>query len=215
MHHSSRDTPRSGERSHNTSSLDVSQLGDLVQYYLQASLAASTKRTYAAGQRRYLSFCSNTKVAPLPTLEITLCKFVAFLAHENVKHQTIKTYLSAVRNLQITAGHGDPFQQSMPLLEYVLRGIKSDQAKKSPSPRRTRLPIMSEIMLKIRSAWEKDAANRDHVMLWAACSSCFFGFLRSGEIAIPSAKDYDPGAHLSYGDVHWTATQPPQLYKWR
>ena len=27
----------------------VSQLGDLVQYYLQASLAASNKRTYAAG----------------------------------------------------------------------------------------------------------------------------------------------------------------------
>ena len=150
--HLSRNTPRTGERSHNTSSLDVSQLGDLVQYYLQASLAASTKRTYAAGQRRYLSFCSNTKVAPLPTLEITLCKFVAFLAHENLKHQTIKTYLSAVRNLQITAEHGDPFQQSLPLLEYVLRGIKSDQAKKSPSPRRTRLPITPEIMLKIRSA---------------------------------------------------------------
>ena len=116
---------------------------------MQVSLAASTKRTYASGQRRYLSFCSNTKVAPLPTLETTLCKFVAFLAHENLKHQTIKTYLSAVRNLQITAGHGDPFQQSLPLLEYVLRGIKSDQAKKSPSPRRTRLPIKKENCLRV------------------------------------------------------------------
>ena len=114
MQHPSRNTPRSGERSHN-SSLDISQLGDLVQYCLRASLAASTNRTYPAGQRRYWSFCRNTQVAPLPTLETTLCKFVAFLAHENLKHQTIKTYLSAVRNLQIIAGLGDPFQQSLPI----------------------------------------------------------------------------------------------------
>ena len=38
-------------------------------------------------------------------------------------------------------------------------------------------------------------------MLWAACTTCFFGFLRSGEIVTPSQKEYDPGVHLSYGDV--------------
>ena len=83
---------RNGERSHN-SSLDISQLGDLVQYCLRASLAASTNRTYPVGQRRYWSFCRNTQVAPLPTLEMKLCKFVAFLAHEKLKYQTIKIYI--------------------------------------------------------------------------------------------------------------------------
>lgn len=50
-------------------------------------------------------------------------------------------------------------------------GKSRDQAKKSPSPRRTRLPITPEIMLlKICS----DAANMNHVMLWVAFCTCFF-----------------------------------------
>ena len=48
-------------------------------------------------------------------------------------------------------------------------------------------------------------------MLWAACCTCFFGFLRSGEITIPSVKDYDPGAHLSYGDVTLDSNTTPSI----
>ena len=38
-------------------------------------------------------------------------------------------------------------------------------------------------------------------MIWAACCMCFYGFLCSGEITVPSRASYDPGAHLSQGDV--------------
>ena len=38
-------------------------------------------------------------------------------------------------------------------------------------------------------------------MLWAACCLCYFGFLRAGEICVPSASEYDVGAHLSYCDI--------------
>ena len=30
---------------------------------------------------------------------------------------------------------------------------------------------------------------------------CFYGFLRSREITVPSRTSYNPGAHLSQGDV--------------
>ena len=53
----------------------------------------------------------------------------------------------------------------------------------------------------MRSIWERDPHNFDHIMLWAACTLCFFGFLRSGEISVPSDNCYDPGAHLSLTDV--------------
>ena len=35
--------------------------------------------------------------------------FVAFLALQGVKHQTSKSYMSALRHMQIEAGLGDPF----------------------------------------------------------------------------------------------------------
>ena len=67
-----------------------------------------------------------------------------FLGKDNLKHQTIKTYLSAVRHMDIVAGKGDPFKEDMPLLEYTMRGIKGDQARNSESvPCCTRLPITS------------------------------------------------------------------------
>ncbi len=64
--------------------------------------------------------------------------------------------------------------------------------------------------MKIRAVWEKDPSNFDHIMLRAACCTCFLEFLRSGEISVPSDHDYDPGAHLSYGDVTLDNLRDPQ-----
>lgn len=38
-------------------------------------------------------------------------------------------------------------------------------------------------------------------MIWAACTLAFFGFLRIGEMTVPSKSAYDPGVHLSLKDV--------------
>ena len=50
-------------------------------------------------------------------------------------------------------------------------------------------------------------------MLWAACCMCFFGFLRSGEITVPSLKEYDPEGHLSVGDVALDSHQDPLVVR--
>ena len=64
-----------------------------------------------------------------------------------------------------------------------------------------RLPITPRILRQMRSVWEKKPHDHDAIMLLAACCTCFFGFLRSGEITVSSMKEYDPEAHLSEGDV--------------
>ena len=55
-------------------------------------------------------------------------------------------------------------------------------------------------MLKLKSIWLSNPSP-DNIMLWAAASLCFFGFLRAVEITIPSDQGFDPGAHLTISDV--------------
>ena len=59
--------------------------------------------------------------------------------------------------------------------------------------------------------WNRDPCNPDLIMLWVACTTCFFGFLRSGEIVVPSAREFDPGVHLSFGDVTLDNLEDPQV----
>lgn len=97
----------------------------------------------------------------------------------------------------------------MPILEYLLRGVKLEQAKHSPDAARTRLPVTPTILRRLRMELEKDHSKWENIMLWAACCTCFFGFLRSGEITVPTQNDYDSSTHLSYGDVLFDSKASP------
>ena len=50
---------------------------------------------------------------------------------------------------------------------------------------------------------------------WRVDSMCFFGFLRAGEVVVPSAAYYDPAVHLSHGDVRAENTASPQYLEIR
>ena len=109
------------------------------------------------------------------------------------KHSSIIGYLSAIRRMQIVKGLGDLFAASWPLLEYTLYGIKLRLAKRRDTHAKQRLPITPDILRKLKSS----RYCADFIMLWAASCTCFFGFLRSGEVTVPLMKEYDPEGHLS------------------
>ena len=195
--------------------MDVRRLEEMVGEYVGESIAPSTARVYAVGQRRYLSFCRDSKLLPVPTSEHKLCLFVAHLASEGLQHSSIKGYLSAIRRLQIVQGLGDPFVASWPLLECELRGIKMKQAKKGASRPATRLLITPDMLRLLRKQWEKESHDPNCIMLWAACCTCFFCFLRSGEITVPSMAEYDADYHLSEGDVMLDSISKPTVVEVR
>ena len=153
--------------------LDLSNLQSAVHRYYHQGLATSTQKSYQAGQKHYLSCCSQAKRPPLPTSEQILLMFVSHLAQEGLAHTSIKVYLSAVRNLHISAGLHIQFTKALtPRLELVMKGIKKDKAKTTPSC--PRLPITVEIMAKIKKVLHGTHKEHDSIMLWAACCLAFF-----------------------------------------
>ena len=178
-----------------------------VSLYLGKALAPSTLRFYHTGQCHYIAFCQDANFQPLPLSEHTLCIFVAHLASEGLTHQTIKSYLSALRHYHIMSGRGDPF--IVPLLQYVLRGIK-----RSPThaPRQPRLPITPAILRLLKFVWSPLAvSDPDYIMLWAACCLGFFGFMRAGEFTATSVGDFDPSTSLCISDMSVDDRENPSM----
>ena len=188
----------------------MSILEQNVQHYLQSALSANTKRSYASSNKRFIDFCSSSGMQPYPASETALCQFAAHLGKQHLKHQSIKCYLSGVRFCQIMQTNCDPFLKDMPRLKYVLRGIKLEEAKEgNRSP--PRLPVTPAILLKIQGILLQNPSDFDNIMLWAAFLLCFFGFLRSGEITIPSLQSYDPSVHLNFSDIATDNLLPPNI----
>ena len=133
---------------------------------------------YRSAQQRYLKFCNEKHLFPIPTSENVICYYVSSLASDcQLKHQTIKAYISAIRHPQITEGLSDPFKAEMPRLDYVMREIKRVQGKKGLYSQNPRLPITPDILRKLKAVWSLISASQyQETMLWAASSIGFFGF---------------------------------------
>ena len=164
------------------------------------SLAPATHKLYLCGQQRYMSFCQQFHLSPLPTTENTILLFIASLAQSKLAHTTIKAYLSAVRSLHIQSGLLHKFSSQLsPRVEMILRGIKKEQCE-GQSPR-IQLPITIEIMYKLKQPLQGQPNDYHNLMIWEACCIAFFGFLRCSKFITPSQQDYDPQVHLQYKNV--------------
>ena len=135
---SSRRSPSVITQDHPQSS--VYSLDQAVCRYFVAALSSSTHKTYKAAERRYLQFCNNFSLTPLPVSENILYYFVACMGQEGLAGSSIRTYLSGIRQLQVAAGFQDPHLDQMPRLSQVLKGVKVLAARAGRQPR-SRLPI--------------------------------------------------------------------------
>ena len=157
----------------------------------------STRKSYESAKNRYEKFCQTNQLTPLPASENQLCLFVSQLANEKLTHATIKCYLAAVRHAHIARGFGDPRINEMSRLEQVIKGIKAIQCRGgAASSRSNRLPTTPCLLQQMKQSWQAEGDGLDQAMLWAASLLCFFGFMRSGEITVPSESTYlDEGVH--------------------
>ena len=173
--------------------MHISTLDLSVDQYLGQCIAPSTHSACATAFRRYSAFCQQFCLSLLfPLEEETIWRLAAHLAQQGLKHRSIKSYLSGLRFAQTQHALGSPSFSSMQRLEYVLVGIKRSQAL-AGSTQKPRLPITPPppILKNLRS-WFRKENHQNAVMLWAAATTGFFGFLRAGKFTVPSSSAYDP-----------------------
>ena len=176
--------------------------GDLnndISYYLGLSIAASTKQTYSSAEKRFLEFCLLYRPPFgkfMPVDENTLVQYAAYLAR-SIKYSSIKSYLAAVRHLHILNGYDLDFKK-YPRLQLICKGIKRAQGCST----RVRLPItIHHLKLFFCLLAIPHTSNCDSLMLWAAMTLAFFGFMRLGELTCNSKFSLE--THLSPSDVHF------------
>ncbi len=163
--------------------------------------------------RKFNAFCTlYTICTPFPVTEMLLCSFAVYLAELGLASQTIKGYLSAVRNTQLSLGLPDPRERSaLPVLKRVQAGIQRVRAAKGP-PSRLRLPITAAVMERIRAQVQRSDLQRKE-LLWAICCTAFFGFFRLGELLPESQASISPTRSLMWGDVAVDSNKNPTMVR--
>ncbi|XP_066911751.1 uncharacterized protein [Clytia hemisphaerica] len=166
--------------------------------FLLNSLDPRTNAQYNRCLTEYTAFCKHFNIQGFPVTEHNLMLYTNFLA-EHSSHKNIKVHLSAIKYHDIRFGHHTQLPP-LPRLCLLIPSIKRTQGSKHVKPKRQ--PVTIETLTLIyKHLLASEYCAYDRQMLWTACTTAFFGFLRSSEYLSPTMQDYDPTVTLLFSDI--------------
>lgn len=122
---------------------------------------------------------------------------MAFLTDRGLKHNTIKTYLAAVRSLHVDAGFS-PASIESPTTQCIFRGIKLVYG----THRNPKLPITLDILQRL-TAVAGDLSLLENLNFDTATKLAWAGFLHCGEFTVPTSSKFNPVIHLSRSSIEF------------
>ena len=162
------------------------------QDIMKDGIRDSTKQTYKSAQRDYIKFCQLYNLVSLPTCEKTLMMYVTYLYQRNIRYNTIKVYLFAIRHMHVINGYDNPLTDN-PRLQLSIKALQYKCNKSTE-----KLPMTYDILERI---YRYINSNHDKQLVWSAMTLGFYGLLRAAEFTVPSASKFNPSVHLTVNDV--------------
>eukprot|EP00731_Ephydatia_muelleri_P036952 Em0362g2a len=156
-----------------------------LRHLLHRAVAPSTSTTYRAGIRKVQAHHQS---------------LAAYLS-QVLQANTTQVYLAAVTHLHLTRGFSSPAHNN-PTLNLAIRGMQRSQGPAHLRPKRLPLTIgMLEQLLRLVNS--DPLSSHDKLMLKAALTFGFFGFLRVSEYTRTTRGRFDPRLHPTRSDVTW------------
>ena len=181
--------------------MTIPSLFERMLHLLGTTLAPSTTRNYKSAFQKYLEFCQQHNLMALPIHETNLMLYVTHLSTTSVSN--VKIHIAATKHFStyLTGQYNSHY----PRLYMLVRAIKR-QSKKTPKRTPVTLPKLKLIYSFLASS---SCPHADKIMLWAAVTTAFFGFLRSSEYVSQQTLKYDPDTTLCFEDVSY---QEPNIH---
>jgi hypothetical protein len=168
-----------------------------------AGFRPNTRKTYSSAQNQFIHFCNNYGRIFMPCDVDTILMYISYLHHvKNLKCQTIKVYLSAIRAMHVTEGLANPVDNVR--IKLALKAVEAQQI----GPAVKKLAITYDILTGFRTLL---SFNFNDIMLWSAMTLAHFGCMRTSEFVAANDRSFDPDSQLLERDVSFCRTNAGEL----
>ena len=154
--------------------VDLESLDKEVSGAIGAAWSESTLKTRNSQWKKFIEFCHDNDLQPMPASHNTVARFMVFLAR-TCKYSTVNNYMSAVTRLHEFYGHDMDFRGSF-LLKLVMAGIKRQLGDAVSQ----KMPLTPSQMRDIYA--HLDMTDWNVATMWAALIFSFRTLLRKSNI---------------------------------
>ena len=168
----------------------VTDLKQQAAELVRNGIRGTTKSTYSTAQKRFLKFCDDYELSPIPCSHQTILLYVTYLHNAGLTANSVSVYISAVRSLHVLAGLPEP-ELRTPQVKLALKAMVA----KNP-PLRKKLPITYDMLKNMLSLLAKFP---DRLMWSALLTLAFFAGLRGVEYVGQSDQTATTVGQLQFG----------------